>query len=715
MAIQVILDHEQTRLGDDRLYVNATGEEFDAGSFSNAVSDPVNSFVILKPYSMMEGYYTSSSGNYAKLALSAFSGSASSWVESELVNVAAGKFISLNSAITGTAGYELYTTSTYSKNRGINLLAYNYGSQKSANSPNPLISVGWGTSASSSDLYFDLYPDGTIDIWKDGELVESSSISGEGRKTGKNTNTLFQLFVLPYNQNQILFWSGNGGSFVYTRDDILSTDTDPTIAPSGSIFVKGYADQGCKFMLSPALFPTSGYGISEKMNFIEAPITGDTLESWANDSWIGTEDYKIYGYPAYVGTQNIVASLVNWSGSAFTPNGVNTEVKLKFDLTTNNSGYTPTLVGGAMSYSGVTAGTFDEPVDISQFIRNDMTLDIPEDPTGVTLNFTCISDVTSAIDIYQLNRPIQILDNGEEIFNGIVTDVQEVLDGGYTEYRITARDGFELLDKYLFRERLSLAGWPITDAIEMLSDKGLVPTTAPIVSNSSFIFPFVSAKRMEDWGYTVSIGDTATSALQDTFESYAGTWVYGYGPTGSGVTFLARDPSDLPSSPSITLYESRAQALSVGGTGVVDDVYYDLTRSLLQPEANEIRVTGYDPRTEKIFQSYKADVASYTANTPPSGRPDNWIGIKRVYGLLDPAITTQEACDYACELLYDRLTPTRHLAEINCKVLRVGGFMLWRGDLITLYGHGDYRIKALTLTVTKEDWVGATYTLEKVV
>jgi len=177
-------------------------------------------------------------------------------------------------------------------------------------------------------------------------------------------------------------------------------------------------------------------------------------------------------------------------------------------------------------------------------------------------------------------------------------------------------------------------------------------------------------------------------------------------PTLTGPVLKITSPSTLDDTPKAVLYSSRADALT-GGVAE-DDVWKALFRSYdehrLEPEANDVRVTGRDPRTRLPIQAFYRDEASQTPSTAPASRPTNWVGEVRRFGWVDPALPSIGACDQAVSLLANRLTRSRLMAEFESEFLidEATGVPLWKGDAVTLDGKGDYRILAISTRFVKE-------------
>jgi hypothetical protein len=137
-------------------------------------------------------------------------------------------------------------------------------------------------------------------------------------------------------------------------------------------------------------------------------------------------------------------------------------------------------------------------------------------------------------------------------------------------------------------------------------------------------------------------------------------------------------------------------------------VYSSLRYEAEEVSANEIIVTGRDPRTGQVLQSYVIDAASQDATTVPSSRPDNWLGEPKLFGVADDRLRRQSDCDKLADALVPLVMSKRTFGEFETPEMLwynsdPGGTDLmlpvWRGDYVTLEGYGDVQITSLSITV----------------
>jgi len=719
-VLSVTFDHEQRRVMGDRLAVLASGIEFDPNTQSSGVYvDPITETLMLKPRPVEAAWYTTSSGVYAKLSTSDFTWADSSKWETRTDQLWKGQWIATkSSASTGTG----VTTTTYSKNRGFYIAYCIPGSQQTYLA----FKAGWNNSASaSSGVSIELYTDGTVLVLKDGAVVGSVKLTGAATKSGQASGSVLEMMLIPCRQRELLVIGGNGDGGSVVFEDIDDDDTDPTITGATKFWVEAVAG-ATQFQIAPLLFPSSGYASSVKMSFCEEVGSGETLENWTNPSWIGSAAYSINGHEAYVGTQTATAALKQWDGTTFTPDGTKKNCRVRVDMTTDNTGYSPFVYSVQLSYPPVVDVTDDsEEFDATAFLE-ECSLSVPEDPTNVGVDLVIVDPQTLEDDVALArnltNRPVNVKIGTIQVLDGRTgsPEWEQMVNSEGERLRLAVDDHWKALENYVFSDRYLLDYLNFSEAIELLVKLSGIDAAKIGVSTTSLVLEPDASAKTSDHAFLIEAGDRASEWVKRLFDDLAADWWWGFKPGASGVEFFAYSPADLPSSSSLTLYPTIADAIT-GGVSSADAKYFvfrSFRQTVLEPEANSIRVTGWDPRTKRPFQVVKNDLASSDATTVPSSRPANWLGENRKYGLVDPSIRTQALANDACNYLYERLTPARQIAEIECEMLLTTGsdVPLWRGDVVTLSGKGLYRINSFGCDFEKDltgfHWRKGTYTLE---
>lgn len=701
MALEILFNHDQTRIDRDRLPLIAKGGEMELSiQRSGAWIEPSHDRVILEPYCLTDAWVTSNSGNYAKLALSSFTATGT-WETRTHTGLIAGPWLAI--ADTSASG-SLVTTTTYSKNRGFWVACHVYAQTKGV----VVLQGGWNNSASSaSGVSFSLYSDGTVIVYKD--AVEF----GRG-KIGIQKNGTAELMLLPYAHRELLVYSPDGegqnqrgSAFSVLFDDIAEDAADPTITGATNFWLT-VPSGGTQVMAAPLLFPTSGYVTSVKQSFIDPPLTTDVLEEWVNDSWVGagpTYPYRVYGHPPYVGTASASAVAVDWSGSSFTANGTNIEARLKLTLTTSSSSYTPTVYGAQLAYAARFASTDDSEVFDATAYCLSASLSVPEDPAGVSLSLSFREPAALEADIPNFRRatnlPCKFSVDGVPVIDGRTNSPtwKRMPTDGSSTVEVEVRDGWKGAENYRYAEVLPLDDLQLTGVLIYLAAHCGIEDTATTITSDAFTLPMQTTGAVDGWSVLVETGDSPAQWLAQLIEDYAATWVQGLRPDGTGIEYFALSPADVGTTPVVTLWRSAADSfnplLGNHSTNPHKWVYrMGSTVETLEPEATEVRVSGYEAISGRLIQAYKVDSNAEDVTTAPSSRPVNWVGEKRRVGVENIAITQQSVCNSATELLYDRLTPTREMVEWE------GSFLvepitlrpLWRGDIVRLVGLGYYKI-----------------------
>jgi len=219
----------------------------------------------------------------------------------------------------------------------------------------------------------------------------------------------------------------------------------------------------------------------------------------------------------------------------------------------------------------------------------------------------------------------------------------------------------------------------------------------------------IAPAKCGEFSEIADIGENAWSYLSRVMQDYLGGWWYGEYPGASGVAFATKSPTTINAAASkYTYYQTIADAISIGGKSTDDAwrfVYRQLRWHYINPEANEIVVTGFDPRIQQPVQAVKRASTSIDPTVKPSLRPTNWVGGTTRLGLINKGIASQSIANDAASLLYDRCSPSRTVTEITVELpvrSDVTGFPIWVSDKITLYGDQDYIVTSINGEVVKD-------------
>ncbi len=722
MALTFHLDHAQVRRATDWLFATASGRELvgelDGATFDDTWVDPITNTLMLAPSCVEPAWDTSNSGAYQKLGLSAFTlGTSANWEERQDQR-GKGPWLSVkDTAVNDTA----ITTTTYDKNRGFCVAWFGYGSGERF----LVMRCGWNSAASATSglagrVTVELYSDGYVVVLKGDTVFGSGSITGSVAPDAQS-GQFFKVLLLPFRHRELLVYGFKGSGFSVLFDDIASDAASPEITP-GTKFWFNVVSGGTQVQVAPVVFPTSGYFFTQKLSFAAAPATGATLGTFGNASWVGSASYRVWGHPAYYGTQTAVCALFQHDGTtAFVPDDTEQNCRIKTTLGTNNTGYSPFVYGVSMAYRGTTATTdATEEHDATSNVVG-ASLSVPDDAAGVMASLDIRDPEGLEVDVAEFrtmaNRPAR-LDLGSNVILDGYGDPQswEIIhnpDAARMNYQV--RDRWRVLDAYMFPDRVALDGLRFDQAILQVLRLGLgyddgVTTN---ISTTTYALAPDPMPNSDDFSWLIEAGDTAGDVLRRLLRDYAANWIYGFRPRATGLEFFALEPADLPSTPILTLYTTRADAATAL---TPDQIVLRANPEVLEVEATEVRVTGWDPRSNRPMQAFKVATTLEDVTEVPSARAPGWVGEKRRYGIIVPEIKSTDELGRVTDLLYDRLTTPRTMIEWESDLLLFpdtldeddvliypdAGLPLWRGDLVEIDGLGDYRIISFGGTFIRE-------------
>lgn len=713
MSLQIVCDHAQERMTADRLGIIAGGLDWNGSEWEGTWIDPLTDTLMLRPRPLDAEWFVSSTGAYSKLGLTSFS-STSGWEERRDQHWA-GPWLGKKDSSTGGS---LMTTAGYDKNRGFFVAWFSYGTGDTFLQ----FKCGWSdTGDDSAGVSLHFWTDGMVEIFRDGRRVGDGRISGA---TGNvRRNQVFEAILLPMRGRELMVLSKAGHGFVHLFSELDPEDPDPEITPAGRFWFE-VVSGGAQVQVAPLKFWESGYATTLATSFSEAPLAGELLEQFDNETLsAGLQPFKVYGSESFgPGTEAVDVSLVQLDGvTAFVADGEATDVRLRAELTSTNDGYTPFVYGAAVAFQRQTGLT-----DSAEFDLSDLTLEaalsVPDDATRVTFDFE-ISDPLGAESFVPGlvrigNKPILAKLDGQLLVDGSngPASVDLGVNGEATTAVFEVRDAWKPLENSVFAERIALDGLLFEEAVRLLVGRSGVSGLS--MSAGGGRLPFLVGERSGRWGLLIEPGDSAGDWLKRLLETFAATWTWGFRPTLSGTEFFALAPDDLPTTASRVLYGSVEDAELIGGyaDGKLG-VFRSFRQRVLEPEATEVRVTGVDPATGRPIQSVRIDGDAQTVGLPVDLRPLNWVGEIRRFGLVDAGLTRASTVDAVCDEVFLKMSQPRVLAEFESDFLvDAVGVPLWRGDVVELFGLGLWRIVSFGCQFGFEAsggvWRGARYSVE---
>jgi hypothetical protein len=749
--LRVYADHSQTRVRTTPNTIAALAFELCGETLSdNVMLDPVTKTLMLRPSVLTVDWYTTNTGITLKNSIA--SGyevkTSARWDETE-VFLGAGKFVRCDD----TSSNEYIRTSVVPGiNRPVHLTYFAF----SAGDKSIICECGWSNSttpsAETATLGFKIWSDGVVQMYKGGTLLTEGKISGSKAAQGTQNETVTIIFLPCRRRDMVVFGSGGDG-FVWTFDDIDEDETAPEITPAEKFFVApNTSDPNFQVQFGACKFPSTANAISEVYQFGTPPLADqDLFEDWQNPVFTGITTASIYGDTAYAGTTDVdSATLRDENDTAdFVADGVSTSCRTKVVLS-GDGDYTPFIYGAVWEYRFVHQQTnASEEFELGDYIR-EVSLSVPDDPTGATLNVTCYLEREVEVDgiesqyllesevpnaTTQSYRPVSAETDPVTIGGNTINGCQ-LFDGYVSRPRLTdaIRDRVKvvewtclsieaLLNEYQFTSRVPFDGMPLCkgegafSAVGYVLERCGIPADRHKLSDLDYVISEVPAKGGDDWNLAAEVGDTGRDVL-DKLHKLAADCVYGSHPGGDGKPefwFLA--PEDLPTDPVVTLYrtEEDVEALEpwIPAEERVKYLYHSYNDEVLAIEANVVRATGLDPRTDKIIQSYAIDLASVETDAAPSARPANWVGHPLVVGVASRQFRSTRDTDRVVQKLLPIATEQGTVCEFDANTMicysseGVGAttgywLPLWRMDVVHLDGIGDVRISSLNVRFVKD-------------
>jgi hypothetical protein len=482
--------------------------------------------------------------------------------------------------------------------------------------------------------------------------------------------------------------------------------TSNTITPAAAFSWLVPAGQA-SVQLAKLQFATSGYAVSPVKKLRYAPPTGATFASTFAYDQIGT------------GTASASYSVVKDDLTAYTPNGVITSVRAKVSLTSATGAATYGFYEVDMVYQPAAGSTADDPVDITCDVER-LSISVDDDGRATCSLTTRRKPITDAgVDQPQItsDRPIRIaLSDGAvsptyiDVFRGTLTPPEITYEQGDTTrdwsvFVYAGQDRSRDFDLAYIVESYPYDGLLFSSALlDLLEIAGYPDASGPYSAGDypNLDLPYSPNISKGQYALAPDFFDTVGGYLDKLKNDYAANYITGWMPSLSGYIYYWIDPALATTTPAVTLYQSIATATTAGVTEVLRPkrVVRAMSSHYETPEATQVQVVGQDPATGLFITQSSVDSAAETASTAPASRPYNWRGRPVPYQLRDPTLTTQDAVDAACAILYTRLTTGRILIEweSDLLVLSSNNRPLWLGDVVRIMEpdgtttKGDYRI-----------------------
>jgi hypothetical protein len=732
--LELLLDASQRREDPDRSYMAAVvqgnyGELFgrpltgwdprwgtkDGNSDHLTWVDPVTGTLMLTPAPLLRAWETTSTGIYARLGLSDVTlGDATKWKE-HVMDGSASKFLKLTDSNAGAGARTILTNTTWPKNRPFYLGWFVW--DWNAAGRGYRLEGGWNNSANSnSGVSFRIFADGEVEIYKDAVHV------GGGRIPVDKQNSVLRILLIPFRQRDLLVYSpaGGGGGFVHTFTDIDEQATDPTI--TGATKFWAYVPEGSADLeLAPIRFSSSAYRASVPIKWRRAPEAGDVLRFTRP----GESLLPFAFFPGY-GTQSVVAAHRQSADptQAFNQNGVN--VDARFVATLSGDGESTAFLHAIEGFWE--NHVVDTPGASEDLVRHALScrLEVPESPQGARMTVEMAGPESVDPDLARgllttSNRPLIAKVRDREFFNGYTEPVrwQESVADSARKITLEVRDVWKRLEQFRFADPVPLDRMALHTAFETILDcAGLAHLyDSSSIPDIDFSIPFGGPNAQAGWSAEIQVGDSAAEWLSRLHESYCANFEMRVRPTPTGTRFVLKDLAAMGSTPLLSIYDRVEDALADATVGSDRRKARWLTfrgyeEWMQEPEATDVFVTGLDRRSLRPLQAIKRDMARRDPALPPENRPDGWLGEPRRYGWVDGTLTTQDAVNRCCDLLFTRLHVPRFFCEWEGELLidPVTNLPLWPGDVLRLVRTGsgkpdvDARIVSFSTEFEMEPW-----------
>ncbi|OYT70807.1 MAG: hypothetical protein CFK49_07005 [Armatimonadetes bacterium JP3_11] len=687
------MDFAEPRLLYDRLAVIATGKEWDAARSQDVWVDPVTYTLMLRPLPLTPEWQTSASSPYNRLRLSDTNRASDSNFREYQRGFSGNYWIHAAGLPDDDANARaIQTTATYPKNQAWYVAAHFYAytaEQRVA------LECNWlqGTQAGVG-LRF--WSDGRVDVYRGQDYLGSVDLrSNTPQQSSTPVQSLqnqdFYALLIPCRRRSLLILTSIGCA-EYVFDDLDPDASSPEITPQGAFRL--YVPTGTiTLQFAPLKYRTSGYALSTVREFRYAPSTGRTVDT--------TVYYDMQGRTGL----SVSGSLRKVDNSAdFTPDGNLKQGRIRVQLTGDGS-WTPFAYGAASVIAPEFASTPNAPVSLINRTRT-LAISIGAEPEDAVMEAEC---QWLASDALQDNRGVEFVWTHPlyavdvPLFRGRAYPPDLIPAEGSFEarFRLAAKDLWRVLADAILFDPTPLDGLEVGQAIRQLCHQAGLPDSLLDLGDTGVLLPTTAAQGGGEWAVYPKVGDSAGEWVRRLWQSYAWDWFLGFKPTPSGWKLVFRPYDDTTR---VDVYLTSQEAQVAQGAAWLWHTVQDLRHDLIEPEANEVIVTGWDPNARRPIQAIYRDYASMDSTLAPASRPNNWIGAPRRYGWVDYTITRLADAERVRDYLANKLTVRRYLAEWTSLLLTYvqGGVRLpvWRGDVVGIVeGNIRHKYRVLSLDI----------------
>lgn len=682
----------------DREAQAVDGETWDliatADGIEDGFLDPITKTVMLAPYPFTSEWRSPSTASHRIVKAQTDKAGSLKWSNKSLMFD--GDVYLHGADLTSDTDKTVYTVASWPKNRPFMVGFFVHNATDAVLTHK----AGWKAPGQSVETHF--YSDGTFEVLKNGQSVgggnflqrdfyKSSETADVAPGSQMQDNNFVRVALIPCRRKELLVLTDRGGGGNVYFEDIDDFDDSPIIAEPGQFWVYVNSALG-DIQIVPLQFKTSSHFLGPAWRFRKPPATGSTfaLEAYS--------DPPFYDVPPTV-TPRLVVNAAPYNAD-FVADGILAEARIRVDF--SGTGLNTPFIYGATAVKGVSvANTANSPTVLDDWLL-DCSLTVGEEPSSVAMAMTLADpadiEAAGASKIRTVgNRPLEAKIGSIAILTGRTTTPrwEDATIAAAARLSLEARDRWKTFETFLISDPTPLDGLLLHDAIKTLAKMpGYLDADLDVDVIDADLRGVVAPSKGE-FSFMPKVGDTPAEWIQRLMKDLAPLHFYGWKPTATGPKFSVKDPDALSTTPAVVLYETDAQAVSVGGlaAGRRDRWYRAFDEEVFEPECNEYYVTGINPRTRKAIRAKEVDLASQDPTTAVASRPDNWLGEVRVAGLVDTSITDINLAAFAARAAFNRASVVRRMVEWECEfLLKNDGSPVWRGECVALYNKGNYRV-----------------------
>lgn len=722
--LKVEVDCPEPRPGGTRLLAAADGTTFDVyrvikatppignpwedNSFEQLWQCPATGVVMLAPLPTLTQWNSTFSGNFSRLKITGVPDcpitgvsdfamfDTSKWRLTE--EGSAGNYYMQTISSTGApltfAESTLTSSLPLAANTAMYYSFYSPPSQTGTKTIQFMVRYGQYTNANRVELQF--YSDGSVLVFKGGIQVGQYNKQNDDFKPSRTTNSnksvengYKNVMLIPYKNRELLIHCSDGFAINHIFND-LPNAAGNNIIPNDFVYLCcPYI--GTKVQAAIIKFATSALFYGSPVTWKYAPPSGATFSTKAYYTNGGNVN-PTYTYGTY--------GIVKPDFSAYTPNGVDKDVRCQVQLTGDGNG-TICVECVDVWYDPPISATANAPIDITTAVK---TLTMSVDENGAAkIQLSAVRQDLINLGIpnyqYQQDRPIRLAigdyaGNYVDFFRGTLKAPTIMYEKGNPDASasILTYDGVDRTNDANTMFMFSAVPYDGNTILATLQDLWLqcgYNSSYLNVSTSTFTIPRSSDIGKGKYSFIPEWGDTCGKKLDDLHQTYAATWIKGWFPSATGYKYNFLDRSTLSTTPKISLYNTWADAIADGTPRALAHNRIIFEREFIYepPEATAVSVIGYDPGVNQLIKVTQRDSAAETPNTAPASRPRNWAGRPIDYILTDPGINSVSAANTALGMLYSRLTQGRNLLTVKCEFLvdHVSNVPIWIGDVVKVY------------------------------